>query len=239
MAAAAAAAASSAATGVAPAVATAVWGVPLPVVRGVALVSAWLAGFLSYRLRQRRPHAAAAVVTAVVAALAPGLNRANAPWLLGVLFMWLHGARVRVIGLTGGIAVGKSTVAARFAEAGAVVVDSDALAREVVAPGSSGLRRIVARFGAATVLAADGTLDRPALRRIIMADTAARRYVNSVTHPLIAVEILKRYVAVPPHCIRARPQTTCRPPTHPPTLQRCMAPLVDGTHRRAGRAAAV
>lgn len=88
------------------------------------------------------------------------------------------------IGLTGGIGSGKSTVAARLAQLGAVVIDSDQLAREVVAVGSSGLARVIERFGAG-VLAPDGSLDRPRLGRLVFSDPAALADLNAITHPLI------------------------------------------------------
>jgi len=88
------------------------------------------------------------------------------------------------VGLTGGIGSGKSTVAQRFAELGAVVIDADLLAREVVAAGSGGLAAIRERFGDA-VLAADGSLDRAALGEIVFADPQARQDLEAITHPLI------------------------------------------------------
>ncbi|HEY8619080.1 MAG TPA: dephospho-CoA kinase [Dermatophilaceae bacterium] len=88
------------------------------------------------------------------------------------------------VGLTGGIGSGKSTVAQRFLELGAVVVDADLLAREVVAVGSPGLAAIHQRFGDA-VLAADGSLDRAALGEIVFSDPRARRDLEAITHPLI------------------------------------------------------
>lgn len=87
-----------------------------------------------------------------------------------------------VVGLTGGIAAGKSTVARRLAELGAVVIDADQLARDAVQPGSPGLAAIVDRFSAA-VLAEDGSLDRPALGRIVFADDEARQALNGIVHP--------------------------------------------------------
>ncbi len=87
-----------------------------------------------------------------------------------------------VVGLTGGIAAGKSTVARRLAELGAVVIDADHLAREAVTPGSRGLAAIVERFGDA-VLGDDGSLDRAALGRIVFADEEARRALNGIVHP--------------------------------------------------------
>lgn len=89
------------------------------------------------------------------------------------------------IGLTGGIGSGKSTVAARLAVLGAVVIDSDQLAREVVTVGSPGLARVVERFGP-DVLAADGSLDRPNLGRLVFADSAALADLNAIVHPLVA-----------------------------------------------------
>lgn len=86
------------------------------------------------------------------------------------------------IGLTGGIASGKSVALRRFGELGAVVVDHDLLAREAVAPGSVGLDAVVAEFGPG-VLAADGTLDRPALARLVFADDDARERLNAIVHP--------------------------------------------------------
>ena len=88
------------------------------------------------------------------------------------------------VGLTGGIGSGKSTVAQRFRELGAVVIDADELAREVVAVDSSGLAAIRGRFGDA-VLADDGSLDRGALGEIVFADPLARRDLEAITHPLI------------------------------------------------------
>jgi dephospho-CoA kinase len=88
------------------------------------------------------------------------------------------------VGLTGGIGSGKSTVAQRFRELGAVVIDADQLAREVVAVGSTGLAAIHERFGDA-VFAADGSLDRGALGALVFADAGARRDLEAITHPLI------------------------------------------------------
>ncbi|MFJ3382814.1 MULTISPECIES: dephospho-CoA kinase [unclassified Curtobacterium] len=89
---------------------------------------------------------------------------------------------MRIIGLTGGIAAGKSTVSGRWAEHGAVIVDADRLARDAVAPGSQGLARVAERFGPG-VIAADGSLDRPALGAIVFADPAARKDLEGITHP--------------------------------------------------------
>jgi len=88
------------------------------------------------------------------------------------------------VGLTGGIGAGKSTVSALLAERGAVVIDYDLLAREVVEVGKPALAAIVERFGLG-VLLADGSLNRPALGDIVFADSEARRDLESITHPAI------------------------------------------------------
>ena len=88
------------------------------------------------------------------------------------------------VGLTGGIASGKSRVAEFFAALGVPVIDSDVIAREIVAPGSEGLAAIVRRFGP-SVLRTDGQLDRRALRELVFADPAARGDLEAITHPLI------------------------------------------------------
>ena len=90
-----------------------------------------------------------------------------------------------LVGLTGGIASGKSTVGALFAVLGVPVIDTDQVAREVVAPGSAVLQHIVARFGPA-LLQADGSLDRRRLRELVFADAAARADLEALTHPAIA-----------------------------------------------------
>jgi len=88
------------------------------------------------------------------------------------------------VGLTGGAASGKSTVAGVLRDLGAVVVDADVLAREVVAPGTPGLAAVVAALGP-EVLGPDGGLDRPAVGRLVFADEAARRRLEAVVHPLV------------------------------------------------------
>jgi dephospho-CoA kinase len=89
-----------------------------------------------------------------------------------------------LIGLTGGIASGKSSVAARLAERGAVVVDADKVAREVVEPGTPALAAIADHFGA-KVLSADGSLDRAALGAIVFSDPEQRLVLNGITHPAV------------------------------------------------------
>jgi dephospho-CoA kinase len=100
------------------------------------------------------------------------------------------------VGLTGGIGSGKSTVAQRFSERGAVVIDADLLAREVVAPGSPGLAAIVDRFGEG-VLDDAGALNRPALGAIVFADGRSRRELEGITHPLIARRTAELVAAAP------------------------------------------
>ncbi len=92
-------------------------------------------------------------------------------------------SRVRV-GLTGGVASGKSTVSAMLRDLGAVVVDADLLAREVVAPGTEGLAEIVAAFGD-KVLTPEGELDRPAMGAIVFGDEEARRRLEAIIHPRV------------------------------------------------------
>ena len=108
-----------------------------------------------------------------------------------------------LIGLTGGIASGKSVVADQLAELGAVLVDADVLAREVVEPGTEGLAKIAAEFGPG-VLTSAGALDRPALGAIIFADPAKRAALNAITHPAIwrrALELFDAAVAKDPDAI--------------------------------------
>ncbi|MBK8171922.1 MAG: dephospho-CoA kinase [Sandaracinaceae bacterium] len=95
------------------------------------------------------------------------------------------------VGLTGGIASGKSAVAQIFTELGVVVVDADRLARDVVAVGTEGLREIEAAFGA-SVLLDDGSLDRKKLGAIVFGDPQRRAQLNAITHPKIAAESARR-----------------------------------------------
>lgn len=95
------------------------------------------------------------------------------------------------IGLTGGIASGKTTVSRLFAALGVPIIDSDEIARDVVAPGAPALAAIVARFGAG-VLQPDGSLDRRRLRELVFADPAARRELEAITHPAIRAEMDRR-----------------------------------------------
>ncbi|SCL37194.1 dephospho-CoA kinase [Micromonospora rhizosphaerae] len=107
---------------------------------------------------------------------------------------------VLMVGLTGGIGSGKSAVAARLATLGAVVIDADRVAREVVAPGSEGLAEIVAAFSD-RVLDADGALDRAALGAIVFADEAARRRLEAITHPRVRARTAELAAAAAPDAI--------------------------------------
>ncbi len=90
-----------------------------------------------------------------------------------------------VVGLTGNIAAGKSTVAARLASRGVPIIDADLLARDAVAPGTAAQRAIVDHWGGA-VLSADGSLDRTALRRIVFSNADQRRALDAIVHPEVA-----------------------------------------------------
>jgi dephospho-CoA kinase len=102
---------------------------------------------------------------------------------------------VLVVGLTGGIGSGKSTVADGFAARGAVVIDADRVAREVVEPGEPALAEIAERFGP-EVIDADGRLDRAALAAIVFADATERGALEAITHPRIGERIAARLRAV-------------------------------------------
>ena len=102
---------------------------------------------------------------------------------------------MKIVGLTGGIACGKSTVAKLMLARNVPVVDADLLAREVVAPGEPALDQIVAAFGEA-IVNADGSLDRPALGRLIFSDDKARQDLEGITHPAIARRSQQRFVEI-------------------------------------------
>ena len=99
-----------------------------------------------------------------------------------------------LVALTGGIASGKSTVARRLAEHGAVIVDADQVARDVVAPGEPALARIAEEFGPG-VIAADGSLDRPALGAIVFRDPEGRQKLNAITHPAVLARSRELFAA--------------------------------------------
>ena len=100
------------------------------------------------------------------------------------------------VGLTGGVASGKSTVSGILRELGAVVIDADQLAREVVAKGTPGLARVVEAFGPA-VLTPDGELDRPKVGAIVFADEEKRRVLEGIVHPLVFERIVALEEAAP------------------------------------------
>ncbi len=115
------------------------------------------------------------------------------------------GRRGMRLGLTGGIASGKSTVAQRFQELGVPVIDADESARRVVAPGTAGLTAVVRRFGS-HLLTDSGELDRRALRNLIFSDPARRRELESILHPLIRADMKSRADASPgPYLVMAIP----------------------------------
>lgn len=101
--------------------------------------------------------------------------------------------RKKVFGLTGGIASGKSTVGKEFAKLGVLVMDADQLARDVVAPGTDGLKAIQEAFGS-QYLHADGLLDRTKLGELVFSDPAARSKLNEITHPRIRALFERRVV---------------------------------------------
>ncbi|MFI1987962.1 dephospho-CoA kinase [Actinoplanes sp. NPDC020271] len=105
-----------------------------------------------------------------------------------------------MVGLTGGIGAGKSAVSARLAERGAVIIDADRLAREVVEPGTDGLAEIVAAFGP-EVLTPEGALDRPALGAKVFGDEAARRTLERIIHPRVRARTAELVKAAPPDAI--------------------------------------
>lgn len=104
------------------------------------------------------------------------------------------------VGLTGGVASGKSTVSAILTELGAVVIDADAIAREVVARGTPGLAAVVAEFGD-TLLTPDGDLDRPAMGALVFNDPAARKRLEAIIHPLVHRRGAELEAAAPPGAV--------------------------------------
>jgi dephospho-CoA kinase len=104
------------------------------------------------------------------------------------------------VGLTGGIGAGKSEVSARLAAQGAVVIDADAVAREVVEPGTEGLAEVVEAFGP-EVLLPNGTLDRPRLGDIVFADPELRSKLNAIVHPRVGARMAELEQAAGPGAI--------------------------------------
>lgn len=110
-----------------------------------------------------------------------------------------------IVGLTGGIGSGKTTVANLFAELGVAIIDADVIAREVVAPGSTGLQQIVEHFGT-EMLNADGTLNRAKLRETVFSATEERRWLNQLLHPMIRQRMLAQaQAATSPYAIMVVP----------------------------------
>ena len=105
-----------------------------------------------------------------------------------------------LIGLTGGIAAGKSTVAKRWVELGAIEIDADQIAREVVEKGTLGLQKIRDRFGD-SVLNEDGTLNRAALGKRVFADQTELNALNSIVHPLVKARTAELLAQMPPNAI--------------------------------------
>ena len=101
------------------------------------------------------------------------------------------------VGLTGGLGSGKSTVAALLGERGAVIVDADVVAREVVRAGTPGFAAVVARFGSG-IVGPDGELDRAELARIVFADSAGLDDLNAIVHPLVGSRSAELAAAAPP-----------------------------------------
>jgi dephospho-CoA kinase len=103
------------------------------------------------------------------------------------------------VGLTGGVGSGKSTVAALLADHGAVVIDADAIAREVVEQGTPGFDAVVAAFGDGIVV--DGRLDRPALAKLVFDDDEARSRLNAIVHPLVGERTAELMAQAPPDAV--------------------------------------
>src|SRR4051795_12310067 len=123
------------------------------------------------------------------------------------------------VGLTGGVASGKSTVGAILRDLGAVVVDADRLAREVVEPGTPGLAAVVEAFGAG-VVGPDGALDRPALAAVVFADPQARARLDGIVHPLVRARAAELVAAAPAGARARRPARPRWAAREPPSWSR-------------------
>lgn len=110
-----------------------------------------------------------------------------------------RGAAPLRVGLTGGIGTGKTAVSDRLARLGAVVIDADVLAREVVEPGTPGLAAVTERFGPDVVV--EGRLDRAALRRVVFADPDARVDLEAIVHPAVRSRAREREAQAPPEAV--------------------------------------
>ena len=136
------------------------------------------------------------------ATVSPGGSGSRA-WRTGAAAQWAMADYV--VGLTGGVASGKSEVTRRFEALGVIVADADVAARDAVAPGSEGLAEVVAAFGV-QVLDADGALDRPAMRRRVFGDDAARLRLEAIIHPRVRAMLRERCASAPgPYAIAAIP----------------------------------
>lgn len=105
-----------------------------------------------------------------------------------------------MVGLTGGIGSGKSEVARRLAEHGAIIIDADALAREVVAPGTDGLAEVVAAFGP-EVLTPEGAMDRAKVAKLVFGDDTKRRRLEAIIHPRVRERTTRMIAAAPPDAV--------------------------------------
>lgn len=105
---------------------------------------------------------------------------------------------IKHLGLTGGIGSGKSTVARLLVQQGAVLIDADAISRQLMAPGSPVLQQVADAFGPG-VLTADGALDRPALAQLVFGDEQARARLNGIVHPAVREEAARQYEAARAH----------------------------------------
>jgi dephospho-CoA kinase len=144
-----------------------------------------------------------------------------------------HDWTVWRVGLTGGIASGKSFVADCFARLGVPVIDTDVLARDVVAPGTPGLAAVLAGFGPG-VRAADGSLDRRALRARVFADPADRARLEALLHPRILAARVDRTLTVDcPEAVQ-RARLLARDGDDPAQVERILAAQAPGARARAG-----
>ncbi len=103
----------------------------------------------------------------------------------------MYGLSLNIAALTGGIASGKSTVAGMFRDLGAHIIDTDLIARQVVQPGSPGLKQVMEAFGPGYINQ-NGELDRAAMRETVFSDSGARRTLNQILHPLIRAQVKRR-----------------------------------------------
>lgn len=104
------------------------------------------------------------------------------------------------VGLTGGIGSGKSTVAALLADCGAAVIDSDAIAREVTAPGGAAIALVARQFGAGFITS-EGAMDRDAMRQLVFSDAQAKRRLEAIVHPLVGEETARQAAQATSACV--------------------------------------